>query len=59
MPGKEQTAILTVWDANQTMLGRQKSTQAVLGDDTGNVRACVVQQPLAGIPIEARQSGSC
>ncbi len=45
VPGKEQTAILTVWDANQTMLGRQKSTQAVLGDDTGNVRAVWFNSP--------------
>ena len=44
-PGEEQTAILTVWDANQTMLGRQKSTQAVLGDDTGNIRAVWFNNP--------------
>ena len=44
-PGDDQTAILTVWEANQTMLGRQKSTQAVLGDDTGIVRATWFNQP--------------
>ena len=38
-PGDGQTAMLTVWEASQTMLGRQKSTQAVLGDETGSVRA--------------------
>ena len=44
-PGDDQTAILTVWEANQTMLGRQKSTQAVLGDETGNVRAVWFNNP--------------
>lgn len=44
-PGEEQTAILTVWEASQTMLGRQKSTQAVLGDETGNVRAVWFNNP--------------
>lgn len=44
-PGDNQTAILTVWEARQTMLGRQKSTQAVLGDDTGNIRATWFNNP--------------
>ncbi len=38
-PGDVQTAILTVWESSQTMLGRRKSSQAALGDDTGIVRA--------------------
>ena len=44
-PGDDQTAILTVWEAGQTMLGRQKSTQAVLGDETGTVRAVWFNNP--------------
>ena len=44
-PGDNQTAILTVWEAQQTMLGRQKSTQAVLGDETGNIRAVWFNNP--------------
>ncbi len=44
-PGDDQTAILTVWEARQTMLGRQKSTQAVLGDETGNIRAVWFNNP--------------
>ena len=44
-PGEDQTAVLTVWEASQTMLGRQKSTQAVLGDETGNVRAVWFNNP--------------
>ncbi len=40
-PGEDQTAVLTVWEAEVTQLGNQsfKSTQAILGDETGNVRA--------------------
>ena len=44
-PGDSQTAILTVWESQQTMLGRQKSTQAVLGDETGNIRAVWFNNP--------------
>ena len=44
-PGDNQTAILSVWEARQTMLGRQKSTQAVLGDETGNIRAVWFNNP--------------
>ncbi len=43
--GDNQTAILTVWEARQTMLGRQKSTQAVLGDETGNIKATWFNNP--------------
>lgn len=44
-PGDNQTAILTVWEARETMLGRQKSTQAVLGDETGNIKATWFNNP--------------
>jgi len=45
-PGEEQTAVLTVWEASETGQGpRKKSTQAILGDDTGNVRAVWFNQP--------------
>ena len=45
-PGEEQTVLVTVWEASQTGTGpRRKSTQAVLGDDSGNVRAIWFNQP--------------
>ena len=45
-PGEEQTILATVWEASQTGTGpRRKSTQAVLGDDSGNVRAIWFNQP--------------
>jgi len=43
--GKEQTIFVSVWEARQLMLGRMKSTEAVLGDETGNVRAVWFNQP--------------
>lgn len=45
-PGTEQTIVATVWEATQTGTGpRRKSTQAVLGDDSGTVRAIWFNQP--------------
>ena len=43
--GREQTIFVDVWEARQVMLGRMKSTEAVLGDETGNVRAVWFNQP--------------
>ena len=45
-PGQEQTAVVTVWEASVTRQGpRRRSTQAVLGDETGNVRAIWFNNP--------------
>ncbi|MDP6715850.1 MAG: OB-fold nucleic acid binding domain-containing protein, partial [SAR202 cluster bacterium] len=45
-PGIEQTVVATLWEASETSMGpRRKSTQAVLGDETGNVRVMWFNQP--------------
>ena len=45
-PGIEQTIVATLWEASETSMGpRRKSTQAVLGDETGNVRVMWFNQP--------------
>ena len=45
-PGLEQTVVVNVWEAVQTRTGpRRQSTQAILGDDTGNVRAIWFNNP--------------
>ena len=45
-PGTEQTVLVTVWEASETRQGpRRRSTQAVLSDDTGNLRAIWFNQP--------------
>ncbi len=44
--GQDQTVVVTVWEASETRQGpKRRSTQAVLGDDTGNVRAIWFNQP--------------
>ena len=44
--GKEQTVVVAVWEATETRQGpKRRSTQAVLGDETGNVRAIWFNQP--------------
>ena len=42
VPGQECTVVATVWESRviaQGVKGRRKDTEAVLGDDTGNIRA--------------------
>jgi len=43
--GEEQTVVVNVWEATETQLGSKRSTQAVMGDDTGNVRVTWFNQP--------------
>ncbi len=43
--GKEQTVFVNVWEARTIMLGRMKSSEAILGDETGNIRAVWFNQP--------------
>ena len=44
--GQDQTIVVTVWEATTSGKNpRRKSTQAILGDDTGNVRAIWFNQP--------------
>lgn len=37
--GEEQTVVATVWEARSIRLGGKEATEAVLGDETGNIRA--------------------
>jgi len=43
--GEEQTIIANVWQSQVTLLGGKRSTEAIVGDDTGNVRAVWFNQP--------------
>ena len=46
VPGEQHTIVVAVWEASQTATGRRrKSTQAILGDETGNVRAVWFNRP--------------
>ena len=44
--GEEQTVLVSVWEATEVRTGpKGRSTQAVLGDDSGNVRAIWFNNP--------------
>ncbi|MEE8473512.1 MAG: ATP-dependent DNA helicase RecG [Dehalococcoidia bacterium] len=43
--GEEQTLLATVWEARQTKFGVKRGTEAILGDDSGNIRAVWFNQP--------------
>jgi len=42
---KEQTILATVWESHVTKLGTLPSTEVILGDGTGNIRAVWFNQP--------------
>ncbi|MFC1910527.1 ATP-dependent DNA helicase RecG, partial [Chloroflexota bacterium] len=43
--GEEQTVIVNIWEAQQVRLGDRPSTEAVVGDATGNMRVVWFNQP--------------
>ncbi len=43
--GEEPTIIVNVWQAEEIMLGGRHSTEAIVGDETGNVRVVWFNQP--------------
>jgi ATP-dependent DNA helicase RecG len=43
--GEEQTIIGTIWQARVATLGIRQGTEAIVGDETGNVRAVWFNQP--------------
>ena len=44
-PGPDQTIVANVWEVRLTMPGGRRSTEAILGDDTGNIRALWFNNP--------------
>ncbi len=44
-PGEEQTVIANVWEAKETRPGGRKSTEAIVGDSSGNLRVIWFNQP--------------
>jgi len=43
--GEEQTIIANVWQAGEVRLGGRRSSEAIVGDETGNVRAVWFNNP--------------
>ncbi|AKG53864.1 ATP-dependent DNA helicase RecG [Dehalogenimonas sp. WBC-2] len=44
-PGPEQTIVANLWEVRLTTPGGHRSTEAVLGDETGNIRALWFNNP--------------
>jgi len=45
MEGEEQTIIGTIWQARVATLGNRRGTEAIVGDETGNIRVVWFNQP--------------
>jgi ATP-dependent DNA helicase RecG len=45
MPDENQTAVVSVWSASATRLGRREGTRATVGDDTGTMSIVWFNQP--------------
>ncbi|MCE2470171.1 MAG: hypothetical protein J4F32_06640 [Dehalococcoidia bacterium] len=65
-PGEEQTIVVNLWEAHELRLGREgrlRASEAVVGDETGNIRAMWFGQPwVAGSlnrALEPTPSASC
>ena len=43
--GQEETIVANVWQAGVVMLGGRRGTEAIVGDETGNVRVVWFNQP--------------
>ena len=43
--GEEQTTLGTIWQARVVTLGNRAGTEAIIGDETGNIRAVWFNQP--------------
>ncbi|PVV82743.1 ATP-dependent DNA helicase RecG [Dehalogenimonas alkenigignens] len=44
-PGPDQTIVANVWEVRPTTPGGRRSTEAILGDETGNIRALWFNNP--------------
>ncbi|MBN1191398.1 MAG: ATP-dependent DNA helicase RecG [Dehalococcoidales bacterium] len=53
--GKENTVIANVWEAREVMLGSMRSTEATVGDETGNIRIIWFNQPYLAKTIKTGQ----
>jgi ATP-dependent DNA helicase RecG len=46
VPGAEQTAVATVWEAGERVMpGRKRAAEAIVGDESGNIRVIWFNQP--------------
>ena len=50
--GEEQTIVANVWQATETRPGGRRSTEAIVGDETGNIRAVWFNNPYVARQLE-------
>ncbi len=43
--GKEETIVASVWESRVVNMGKRRSTEAIVGDETGNIRAVWFNNP--------------
>ena len=43
--GEEQTVVATIWQARGALIGGRRSTEAIVGDESGNMRVVWFNQP--------------
>ncbi|MEK7281084.1 MAG: ATP-dependent DNA helicase RecG, partial [Chloroflexota bacterium] len=53
--GEQATIFALVWEARQVSLGQRRSTEAIVGDDTGNIRAVWFNQPYLAAKLSPNQ----
>ncbi len=53
--GEEETVIANVWQAQQTRLGGRLGTEAIVGDETGNVRVVWFNNPYLARKLRVNQ----
>ena len=53
VPGETQTVKATIWEVSETGRGRMKNAQAILGDETGNIRVIWFNQGYLAKDAEA------
>jgi ATP-dependent DNA helicase RecG len=51
--GEEQTVVATVWQAKVSFIGGRRSTEAGIGDDSGNMRVVWFNQPYLARQLRA------
>lgn len=51
--GKEETIVANVWETRITMPGGRRSTEAVVGDETGNIRVVWFNNPYVAKSLKA------
>ncbi len=51
--GKEETIVASVWEARVVNVGRRRSTEAIVGDDTGNIRVVWFNNPYVARSLKA------